>query len=328
MAADALPQPPLRFDAFELDPDNCRLRRRDALVDLPPQALKILLLLASHPNELVTRKEIKEALWPGESYGDFDSRLNFAIKKLRESLGDAAEQPRYVKTVRNAGYVFIAPVQFTSTGIVPNSQVVPLEEIDSVGPIRNVKPTESNEAHSTGRQRLRPGYYRSTFLTLTIIAAGIAVVLIVAMHSHSRPVVSSTAVDGPFQPGFNDAKFMEIGLVSPIVSSARQQIVIHGRGFGLHVPYARTDSPYLAIRDKTANWAAGRLIPQNWDEVTVDVQSWTDSEIVISGFSGDYGKNGWKLAPGDDVEIAVWNPQSGVGPELYHVRVTSQEAAQ
>jgi translation initiation factor IF-1 len=54
----------------------------------------------------------------------------------------------------------------------------------------------------------------------------------------------------------------------------------------------------------------------------VDVESWTDTEIVVSGFSGDYGRNGWKLNPGDMVEVAVWNPQSGVGPALYRVKVS------
>ncbi len=92
------------------------------------------------------------------------------------------------------------------------------------------------------------------------------------------------------------------------------------------MPYSHTDCPYLAIRDKTGNWAAGRLIPQNWDEVMVDVESWTDTEIVSSGFSGDYGKNGWKLNVGDEVDVAVWNPQSGAGPALYHVKVTAPSA--
>jgi len=68
-------------------------------------------MLAERPGALITRKEIKEALWPDESYGDFDSRINFAVKKLRETLADDAEQPRYVQTVRNAGYRFIAPVR-------------------------------------------------------------------------------------------------------------------------------------------------------------------------------------------------------------------------
>ncbi len=101
----------IQFDLFELDVKKSQLRRRGLPVDLPPQALKVLGILAEHPNELVTRKEIREALWPGELHGDFDSRMNFAVRKLRETLGDDAERPRYVQTVRNSGYRFIAPVR-------------------------------------------------------------------------------------------------------------------------------------------------------------------------------------------------------------------------
>jgi DNA-binding winged helix-turn-helix (wHTH) protein len=102
---------PIRFDLFELDARGSELRRSGMVVELPPQALKVLGILADRPDELVTRKEMQEALWPGQAYGDFDGRLNFAVRKLREALGDDAEQPRYVQTVRNAGYRFIAPVR-------------------------------------------------------------------------------------------------------------------------------------------------------------------------------------------------------------------------
>ncbi len=112
-----------------------------------------------------------------------------------------------------------------------------------------------------------------------------------------------------------------------IAPQARQRIVIKGRGFGLHVPFAHTDSPYLAIRDETAHWAAGRLVPHNWDEVMLDVESWTDNEIVITGFSGDYGVKGWKLTAGDELEVAVWNPQNGIGPARYRELVVSTQSA-
>jgi hypothetical protein len=58
----------------------------------------------------------------------------------------------------------------------------------------------------------------------------------------------------------------------------------------------------------------------------VDVESWTDTEILVKGFSGDYGFKGWRLAAGDELEIAIWNPQSGVGPGLFHLAVTPANA--
>ncbi len=117
--------------------------------------------------------------------------------------------------------------------------------------------------------------------------------------------------------------------VSPVLPLRDQAIVIKGSGFGLHTPYRNTDTPFIAIRDKTAQWAAGRIIPQNWDAVTLDVKAWQDTQIEISGFSGAYGSGHWQLAKGDEIEIAVWNPQSGRGPAVYQLTVSaSPESAQ
>jgi hypothetical protein len=153
-------------------------------------------------------------------------------------------------------------------------------------------------------------------VVVTAVAAGAMLVL---RGREPSPVVSS---DGGKQLAATQAEYEpHIFSVTPIFPQARQRIIIRGRGFGLHVAYAHTDSPFLAIRDLTANWAAGRTIPQNTDDVSVDVENWTDVEIVISGFSGEYGLNEWKLTTGDELEIAVWNPQSAIGPALYHVTV-------
>ncbi len=272
-------------------------------MDLPPQALRVLVMLAERPDEVVTRQEIKEALWPGQSYGDFDSRLNFAIKKLREALGDDAEQPRYIQTVRNAGYRFIAPVLEVQrpSVVVPNSTpgTVP-----------------AGQGVWLGRRGLSV-----VFMTAALVAVAAVFVLrqgkpgqLAAAEAKAR--LATTNVE--YEP--------RIDSVTAILPQTRQRIIITGRGFGLHVPYVHTDSPYLAMRDLTANWSAGRMIPQNSDEVMLDVESWADTEIVVSGFSGDYGMKGWKLAAGDELEIAIWNPQSGAGPGLFHVTVAPTNA--
>ncbi len=289
-------------------------------MDLPPQALKVLGILAGRPDELVTRKELQEALWPGQTYGDFDSRLNFAVKKLREALGDDAEQPRYVQTVRNAGYRFIAPVRepLTLSSVLPNSagQSIPDE---STLPQSRWGTLVAGSGFRLGR-----GGMFLVFATVLLVVLAAAAGLVMRQREAGQFVSAEAKTPGAtasveYEP--------QIASVSAIQPQARQRIVITGRGFGLHVPYVHTDSPYLAIRDLSAHWAAGRIVPHNSDEVMVDVESWTDAEIVISGFSGDYGKGGWKLAAGDDLEVAIWNPQSGVGPGLCRVTVVSANAA-
>jgi hypothetical protein len=114
-----------------------------------------------------------------------------------------------------------------------------------------------------------------------------------------------------------------ISSVTPILPKANQTIVILGRGLGTYTSFTNLDTPYLAVRNNTAHWAAGRIIPENQDEVTLNISRWTDSEIVVTGLAGAYGRNNWVLNPSDRIEIAVWNPQTGAGPALYHLEVTA-----
>jgi len=107
--------------------------------------------------------------------------------------------------------------------------------------------------------------------------------------------------------------------VTPILPRPDQMIIIKGRDFGWYTAFDGLDSPFLAIRDITGKWAAGRIIDRNQDDVTLSVAKWSDSEIVITRLSGKYGQQNWKLQLGDGIDIAVWNPQTGAGPGIFHV---------
>lgn len=101
----------MRFGTFELDADACQLLMDGRPVRLPPQPFKLLWLLASHPGQLLTRDQIREALWSGDTFIDFEQGVNFTIKQVREALKDDAERPLYIQTIPKRGYRFIAPVQ-------------------------------------------------------------------------------------------------------------------------------------------------------------------------------------------------------------------------
>jgi DNA-binding winged helix-turn-helix (wHTH) protein len=319
VAVDERCESSIWFDLFELDPRSGQLRRGGVVVDLPRQALKVLALLTARPNELVTRKEIKEALWPDEVHGDFDSRMNFAVKRLREALGDNAERPRYVQTVRNAGYMFIAPVRTVQGVSEANGDYL----LDRLG--ENVGSSPVGPSVATG-STLQQGSQLGVSALLLAAVIGVSVVAVAAYVLKPRVAIPAVQTDTvKIAPVYVEG-VPEITSVSAIPPQARQRIVIKGRGFGMHTPYAKTDSPYLAIGDDTRDWAAGRMTPTNWDEVTLDVEGWSNNEIVISGFSGDYGKNGWELVAGDRVNIRVWNPQTGSGPALFRAIVTSAGA--
>ena len=106
----------LRFGAFELRTAPGELRRNGDPVKLPPQPLKVLELLARRSGEVLTRNEIREHVWCGDTFVDFEQGLNFCIRQIREALGDDAGAPRFVETLPRRGYRFLMPVTEVSAG--------------------------------------------------------------------------------------------------------------------------------------------------------------------------------------------------------------------
>jgi len=101
----------VRFGVFELDLGAGELRKNGAKLRLQEQPFQVLALLLERAGDIVTRDEVRQQLWPADTFVDFDHSLNTAINKLRETLGDSASSPRYIETLARRGYRFIAPVQ-------------------------------------------------------------------------------------------------------------------------------------------------------------------------------------------------------------------------
>lgn len=100
-----------RFGVFELDLSAGELRRGGLKLHLQGQPFQVLALLLERAGDVVTREELRQKLWPSDTFVDFDHSLNTAINKVREALGDSATSPRYVETLARRGYRFIAPIQ-------------------------------------------------------------------------------------------------------------------------------------------------------------------------------------------------------------------------
>ena len=124
------PQPAFHFGVFDLDTRTRELRKHGVKLKLQDQPLQMLVLLLECPGEIVTREEIQKRLWPDNTHVDFDNAINSAIRKLRDALGDSAENPRFVETLARRGYRFIAPVSpavpFQDGPHAPTSQPVEL----------------------------------------------------------------------------------------------------------------------------------------------------------------------------------------------------------
>jgi TolB-like protein/DNA-binding winged helix-turn-helix (wHTH) protein/Tfp pilus assembly protein PilF len=115
------PSPPrlARFGAFEADFASGDLRKQGLRIKLRGRPFEILGLLVERAGEVVTREELRQALWAADTFVDFDHGLNTAVNKLRETLGDTAENPRFVETLPRRGYRFVAPVEWMRKGGEP-----------------------------------------------------------------------------------------------------------------------------------------------------------------------------------------------------------------
>src|SRR5712664_3638445 len=132
----AIPSSRVRFGGFEVDLRSGELHKQGIKIKLHDQPFQVLAALLEHPGELVTREHLHQKLWPADTFVDFDVGLNSAIKRLRDALGDSAEQPRYIETLPRRGYRFIARVE-NGNGGLPASAA--LEQ--DFAPVLPVRPT-------------------------------------------------------------------------------------------------------------------------------------------------------------------------------------------
>ena len=100
-----------QFGVFEVDLQAGELRKSGLRIKLQDQPLQILTLLLENPGEIVSREQLRQRLWPADTFVDFDHSLNSAVKKLRQALGDDSDNPRFIETLPRRGYRFIAPVK-------------------------------------------------------------------------------------------------------------------------------------------------------------------------------------------------------------------------
>jgi Tol biopolymer transport system component/DNA-binding winged helix-turn-helix (wHTH) protein len=169
----------LRFGPYELDVRSRELRRAGTRVNLPDQPLAFLTTLLERPGEIVTRDELRQRLWPGGTFVDFEHGLNAAVKRLRDALGDSADAPQFIETVPRRGYRFIAPVEEIGAAAVPPTAVAPPVASEPAPPASPVTITRTDP-------RLRLGAMGATAL---LVAGGIAAWLLRSDRPGSPPAM-------------------------------------------------------------------------------------------------------------------------------------------
>ncbi|MGC2357057.1 MAG: tetratricopeptide repeat protein [Candidatus Acidiferrum sp.] len=179
-----------RFGLFEADANSGELLRRGTRVKLQDQPFRLLVVLLGHAGEVVSREQLRQQLWPSDTYVEFDGSLNNTLKKLRSALGDSPENPTFIETIPKRGYRFIAPVAVEEVQVEAAAPVVVVVE---QSPVKTAELTASHGLETPTRRRNR---------ILIIYGAALALVLLVGLgwysfRYHARPGATSHSNTNP-----------------------------------------------------------------------------------------------------------------------------------
>lgn len=215
----------VRFGLFEFDLAKRELRREGALVRLQSQPAQVLSRLVEHAGQVVSREELRTAVWGAETFVDFERGLNFCIGQIRSALGDDSTTPRFVRTIPRRGYQFIAPV----------------EQID--------RRSAQSETSSTKQ--------RSILTAPALVCAGVILVAFVlsagywlrpGQISKRRPIVAVLRFDNetsdPGMTGFRDG--LTDSVVEQLTSSSRGRFDVIGNASILRLPREQRDLGAIA----------------------------------------------------------------------------------
>ena len=224
MATSAQSRLVLHFDGFEVDFRSGELRKRGTRVRLQDQPFRVLEMLLENRGEVVTREELKKKLWPAETFGDFDDGLNTAVKKVRDTLGDSAEHPRYIETIPRRGYRFVGALEAdpANAALSAPGTSADLQRTPSSLPNATLYPSAAQgQARSFGRRNL---YAAVGIFAILGTVAGIAL-----LRGHDRqlaggsPPIRSLAVL-PFQnmSGDSTQNYFSDGTTEQLITDLAQ----------------------------------------------------------------------------------------------------------
>jgi TolB-like protein/DNA-binding winged helix-turn-helix (wHTH) protein/Flp pilus assembly protein TadD len=285
MKQAAQPSRRFKFGIFEADLRTGELTKLGKRVRLQEQPFQLLAMLLEKPGELVIREELRENLWP-KTIVDFDHGLNKAISKVREALGDSAENPRFIETVASRGYRFLADVAVVQNGQPKTAagDLATYETPDVPRPTDASASAKSPAAHAFGWR-----------LSGTVMALAFAVFLSWLFYSGRHPVstihslavlplesLSNDASQDYFADGMTDELITHLGKISAIRVISRTSAMTYKNA---HKPLAEI------ARELNVDAVVEGSVLRSGERVRIDaqlIQVPADKQIWAESYEGDF----------------------------------------
>jgi TolB-like protein/DNA-binding winged helix-turn-helix (wHTH) protein/Flp pilus assembly protein TadD len=318
---------PLQFGVFEVDLQMGQLRKHGLRVRLQEQPFKILVMLLERHGDVVTREELQKNLWPADTFVDFDHGLNKAINKVRDALGDSAENPRFVETVSRRGYRFVADVKVQGVPVgIPGlaNQPQPGGEADEG---RNPAGNPAKLKHPTASQA-----WKISALAMFLLVAAIAAWKLY-FTSRPSPVIRSLAVlpleslssdasQDYFADGMTDQLITDLGQISALRVISRTSVMAY--------KHVRKPLPQIA-RELNVDAVVEGTVLRSGNQVRITAQlieAATDKHLWAQSYEGELRnalslQNNVAEAIAEQIQINL-NPQEQAA--LKKVTVVDPEA--
>ncbi len=325
----------IRFGVFEVDARSGELRRHGSRIDLQEQPFQALLLLVEQAGEVVSREELQKRLWPDGTFVDFDRGLNKAINKLRAALRDSADKPRYIETLPQRGYRFVAPVETVASEseleVNDHSEVSPRPEtahapVSTQHESRALPTAKQEPVWIAPHRRLRADLkFGLMLVALVVVAIGVRVVWREAHRSNTPPRLATESrltANSPDLPVTSaaispDGKLMAYtdatGFYLRLVDSGETHPLSLPKGFDASVESWFPDSLHLVV----SSIGKAERAPSLWE---ISALGGAPHRLVETGSSARVSPDGKHIGflkgPWDDGEIWIANER---GEEMRRV---------
>src|ERR1700678_1943046 len=311
----------LRFGTYEVSFQSGEGRKAGLKIRVQQQPMKLLEMLLQRPGEVVTREELCRRVWPNENFGDFDMALNIAIGKLRSSLGDSAENPRFIETLPKRGYRFIADVS------VVDGEPRPKRPGSGSGDLAEAESADKHEAKHESATSAVPSRHQLWPARRIIVAGAVVLILpILAIWLFRSPErapmgirslavlplenLSGDAAQSYFADGMTDELITDLAQISALRVISRTSVMAY-KG-------ARKPLPQIA-RELNVDAVVEGTVLRSGDRVRITAQlieASTDKHVWSQSYEGELRDT-----------LAVQNRVASAIADQIRINLTPQEQA-